>query len=208
VGSSRLVLVPGSAAGARRTDAELVQAATTGDLDAVGLIWDRYSGLVRHTLKASLGPDAAIEDLLQEVFIVLIGSAAKLRDPNALRSFLVGIAVRKVAFERRRRWVRRWVTLSPTGVVPEVAQGPRDVEGVEALRSLYRVLESLPERRRMAFVLRHVQGLAVLEVASALDVSESTAKREIHRAWDHVVARARRDPALQGYLDVDGDDHG
>jgi RNA polymerase sigma-70 factor (ECF subfamily) len=201
-------LVSGQQPEARRSDAELVQAVAAGDAAALGLVWDRYSALVRQTLKASLGPDAAIEDLLQEVFMVLFGSAGRLRDPNALRSFLVGVAVRKLAFERRKRWVRRWVTLSPTGVVPEVEQSPRDAEGVEALRSLYRLLESLPERRRSAFVLRHVQGLAVLEVAAALEVSESTAKREINRARDYVLARARREPALRAYVDLaSGEEH-
>jgi RNA polymerase sigma-70 factor (ECF subfamily) len=211
VASSRLVLVPGIPQ-ARLSDAELVEAVAGGDTAAVGLIWDRYSALVRQVLKASFGPDASVEDLLQDVFMVLVGSAAKLRDPSALRSFLVGIAVRKVAFERRKRWVRRWVMLSATGNIPEVEQSPRDMEGVEALRALYRLLERLPERRRMAFVLRHVEGLGMLEVAAALQVSESTAKREVNRARDQVLSRARREPALRAYLgepeDVDGGAHG
>ncbi|MFI5307678.1 MAG: RNA polymerase sigma factor [Polyangiales bacterium] len=204
-GSSKLALVQVHGE-VRRSDAELVQALLGGDAQAIGLIWDRHATLVRQVLRSSLGPDADVEDLLQEVFIVLFRSAAKLRDPNALRPFLIGVAVRKLAFERRRRWVRRWVTLTPTGVVPDAEQSPRDVEGLDALRVLYRLLEGLPERRRMAFVLRHVQGLAVLDVAAALKVSESTAKREIRRAREAILARARREPALQDYLDVNGGD--
>jgi RNA polymerase sigma-70 factor (ECF subfamily) len=199
VAVSKLVLVP-RLPDERIGDAELVAAVVRGDPQAMGLVWDRYSGLVRSVIRGSLGPDAAVEDLLQEVFMIFFRAATALRDPAALRSFLVGIAVRKVAGERRSRRVRRWVTLSATGAVPEVAESPRDMEGVEALRALYRMLERLPERRRSAFVLRHVQGLGVPEVAAVLEVSESTAKREIARALEQILTRARSEPALFPYL--------
>jgi RNA polymerase sigma-70 factor (ECF subfamily) len=199
VASSKLVLVP-RPTNPQLSDAELVAAMIGGDTQALGTVWDRYSPLVRRVLRSSLGPDSGVEDLLQEVFMVLVRSAGKLRDPSALRPFLVGVAVRKVAVERRRRRVRRWVTLSATGTIPEVEDSPRDVEGIEALRTLYRLLERISERRRLAFVLRHVQGLSVLEVAAALGVSESTAKREIARARDQVLTRAQREPALLHYL--------
>jgi RNA polymerase sigma-70 factor (ECF subfamily) len=202
----RLALVP-DLPQTRPSDAELVQAVVAGDPEAIGLIWDRYSALVRQVLRGSLGPDAAVEDLLQDVFMVVARSAARLRDPQALRAFLVGVAVRMLALERRKRWVRRWVMLSPTGVVPEPEAIASDGDGTEALRALYRLLERMPERRRTAFVLRHIQGLPVLEVAVALEVSESTAKREIKRALSHVLARARREPALQDYVS-DEVDHG
>jgi len=54
----------------------------------------------------------------------------------------------------------------------------------------------MPHRRRLAFVLRNVQGLEVADVAQALDISESTAKREISRAKEVIRVRSRGEPAL------------
>jgi len=185
----------------RLGDAELVEAVTRGDSGAAGVVWDRYSALVRGVLRSNLGPDPAVEDLLQEVFIVFIRGAAELRKAGALRPYLVSVAVRLVLVELRRRKIRRWVTLSPSGEVPPIPVAPRDISGTMALGALYRLLEGLPERRRVAFVLRHVQGFDVAEVALALGVSESTAKREAARARGSIVRRAeRREPALWEYI--------
>jgi RNA polymerase sigma-70 factor (ECF subfamily) len=185
----------------RLGDAELVQAAARGDTDAISVIWDRYAALVRSVLRGALGPDLVVEDLLQEVFIALVRGAKGIQEGAALRGYLVGVAVRLAALELRRRKVRRWVTLSPTGELPDTAVLPRDSEGRQALQALYRVLDQLGSRRRLAFVLRHVQGMALGEVAAALKVSESTARRELARARKHVSKSGHHEPALQAYLE-------
>jgi len=185
----------------RLGDAELVLAAARGDADAISVIWDRYAALVRSVLRGALGPDLAVEDLLQEVFIALVKGAKGIHDGSALRGYLVGVAVRLAALELRRRKVRRWVMLSPTGELPDSAVMPRDSESRQALQALYRVLDQLGSRRRLAFVLRHVQGMGLGEVASALKVSESTARRELARARTHIVKSGRREPALHAYLE-------
>ena len=188
----------------RLGDAELVEAVARGDSGAAAVVWDRYSPLVRTVLRSNLGPDPAVEDLLQEVFIVFIRGAVDLRSGGSLRPYLVSVAVRLVLGELRRRKVRRWVTLTPTGEVPHIPCAPHDTAGTLALRALYRLLDRLPTRRRVAFVLRYVQALEVTEVAAALGISESTAKRETARARESVVLRAERsEPALWEYLESD-----
>jgi len=185
----------------RLGDSELVEAVARGDTGALGVVWDRYSHVVRSVLRSNLGADAAVEDLLQEVFIALLRGASELRDPSALRAYLVSVAVRLVLVELRRRRVRRWVMLSPKGEVPEVPSPPSDLDGTLALRGLGRLLELLPPRRRVAFVLRQVHGLELTEVAAALQVSESTVKREVSRARRAIVARAKRvEPSLWEYI--------
>ena len=92
--------------------------------------------------------------------------------------------------------------------MPDSSVSPRDFAGIETLRGLYRILEKMPHRRRLAFVLRNVQGLEVADVAQALDVSESTAKREISRAKEVIRVRSRGEPALWQYLQsLEGGSH-
>jgi len=185
----------------RLGDSELVEAVARGDTAALGVVWDRYAQVVRSVLRSNLGIDAAVEDLLQEVFIAFFRGAPTLRDGSALRAYLVSVAVRLVFVELRRRRVRRWVTLSPRGQLPDVASQPSDLDGALALRGLYRLLELLPPRRRVAFILRHVQGLEMSEVAAALSTSESTAKREVSRARQAIRARAKRmEPTLWEFI--------
>lgn len=184
----------------RLSDAELVVAIARGDRAALTAVWHRYSGAVRSTLFAGLGPDHALDDLVQEVFISLYRTAGHMKQPSALRSYLLGAAARRAAFERRTRGRRsRWLTLFSTITSLPRTQLP-DVEPRDAVRALDRVLGSVAERPRMAFILRYVEDLAPEDVAVALEMSLATAKRTIVKGREKVLLLANREPALREYV--------
>ena len=68
------------------------------------------------------------------------------------------------------------------------------------MAALYEVLDQLDDASRLAFVLRHVQGMELLDVAKALCCSLATVKRRIDRAGKRVEALARAKPALAPWL--------
>lgn len=182
------------------SDAELVEAVSRGDGEAAGAVWDRYSKLVRGIVRSALGFDASVEDVVQEVFVAFLRCTSDIRDGSSLRSFLASVATGKSISELRKRRVRRWVTLSASGELPDIPVVPADIANRAVLQALYRILQSMPHRRRMAFVLRHLQYLEVSDIASTLQVSQSTVKREITRAAETIEMRARSEPALSQYM--------
>lgn len=181
-------------------DAALVAALVQGSERAASTIWYRHAPAVRRTLARSLGPDQAIEDLLQDVFMGFVKSAAKLEDPSNLRSYLVSIAFRTAAMEIRRRKVRRWVTLTGNGEVPESAAQHREPDELRALRELYRILDTLSARDRLVFVARYVEGMQIDETAASLGLSKATVWRAGKAAFERVVSEAEQRPALAAYV--------
>ena len=188
----------------RLTDEKLVRAAANGDREALGLVWDRYSRLVRGVVIGVLGPDPSVDDIVQDVFVAFHRGAARIADAGALRGYLAGIAARLGALELRKRKIRRWVGLSSTGELPDVPVAAADSEARESLSAMFRVLDHLGGRRRVIFSLRHVQELELLEIAAALELSESTVRRELRKAEQQVVALARGERALASYLEQRG----
>jgi RNA polymerase sigma-70 factor (ECF subfamily) len=184
----------------RAGDVPLVEATARGDRAAMAELWDRYADFVRGVLHGANGPNGAIEDLTQKVFLAFVKSAATVATGAKLRGFLARVAVRLAALENRRRRVRRWLVLSPAGELPERAAAAHAAAGEEILAALERVLAGLSRRRRMAFVLRHVQEMEVPEVAAALDLSQSTLSRELQRVRDCLLRASAREPALAAYL--------
>lgn len=138
---------------------------------------------------------------MQEVFLAFHRSAHELREPALLRAYLVGIATRKAISELRRRKVRSFLRLTDDGLLPDTEDlaVPED-DGPEALRRLYRILDGCSAADRLAFVLRHIEGLQLDEVARALDVSSATVKRQLARVQVRIVTLASRDPVLARYV--------
>ncbi|HEX4446781.1 MAG TPA: RNA polymerase sigma factor [Polyangiaceae bacterium] len=200
--SSRLrVVSPGVEL--RDDDASLVASARAGAPAAAGRLWDRYSVLVRRILRRILGPAGEVEDGVQDAFLRLFRDLHSLRDPSALRSFIIGITLHVAKSELRRRRARRWLLLSDDGVLAEVATFAGDGHGLDsraALVRLYRVLDRVGHERRVAFVLRYVEGLELAELSVILGCSLATTKRRVAEAARRVSLLAQGDPLLAPYL--------
>jgi RNA polymerase sigma-70 factor (ECF subfamily) len=196
---SRLKIV--APAGDPPDDAALVAGVRASDPGAAGRMWDRYASLVRRILRRILGPVDA-EDGVQDAFLRLFRDLASLRDPGALRSFVIGITLHVAKSELRRRRARRWLLLSDDGVVPEPEAGDGDeFHGPRAaVLRLYRVLDRVSYERRAVFVLRYVEGLELAELSAVLDCSLATTKRRVADAARHVCILAAGDPVLAPYL--------
>ncbi len=115
---------------------------------------------------------AEAEDLVQTTFEIALRRIDTLREPRALRAWLLKIQVRE-AFRTVRR-LRRVVPLDGHVRDIDMAREPdaRHTEMREALAAL-------PRRIRAAVVLHHLAGLSVRETAEALGVSENTIKSQL-----------------------------
>jgi RNA polymerase sigma-70 factor (ECF subfamily) len=191
---------PVSIALSEAEDSVLARAVLIGDARAPREIWRRFSPLVRRIVRRTLGPQHDVEDVVQDVFLRLFDKLPGLRDPNALRAFLVSISVRSVRYELRRRRVRRLVGLSPTPELFDLRVVSTDHDSRQALRQLYVLLDRLNFRERTAFVLRFVEGLEIEDVADALEVSVPTTRRALARAWERLLVLSRGDGFLKQYL--------
>jgi RNA polymerase sigma-70 factor (ECF subfamily) len=191
---------PASTALADADDATLACALIEKAPAAPRVAWNRFSPLVRRILRRSLGPQHDVEDIVQDVFLCLFERVHTLRDPVALKAFVIAITVRTARYEIRRARVRRWVGLSRTAELPDLRVVHADTTSQHALIHFYRALNRINERDRTAFVLRFIEGMEASEVAAALEVSVPTARRCFTRAWERVTFFAQRDPFLVDYL--------
>jgi RNA polymerase sigma-70 factor (ECF subfamily) len=170
------------------------------DARAPDRLWDRYAPAVRRLLSRTLGTTLDVDDLTQEVFLRVFVRLPALREPAALRPFILSVAANVLKWELRRRWVSRKVRLSETGTLPDVAGTSDDVESRHALRRCYQILDGLTARERIAFVLRYMEEMTVQEVATTLSVSVSTAKRWVNRGAAKVSEQVGQDPDLRDFF--------
>jgi RNA polymerase sigma-70 factor (ECF subfamily) len=174
-------------------DAALVAAARSGHGWAEQRLYERHVQTVARTVALVLGRMQDAEDIVQETFLEALSSLPALSDPAAFRPWLLRIAVHKCHRRFRRRKLLRALGLDRGA--DDVTLGALDARGAspEAHAELSRldaVLRALPERERTAWVLRHVHGHELTEVARLTGVSLATTKRVLDRAQRRVGAYA------------------
>ncbi len=189
-----------------RDDEALVLGLRSGETWARATFFDRYAPEVERILRRIVGPDAHTDlaDLVHDAFVQALGSLSHLRDPAALRGWMQSIAAHTAYHAIRARRVRRWLHFWEPEQIPEVAFDDVDPQVREAYRRTYLALDRLPADERVAFVLRYVEGLELVEVAEACSVSLSTIKRRISRAETRFARAAERDEVLSTWLKEGG----
>lgn len=182
------------------SDAELAQALIDQKPGAATEAHQRFTPLVRGVLKRGLGSTQELEDVEQEVFMCLFRRVPTLRDPLAIRGFVIAIAANTVLFERRRRKKRNRLQLEPNPMRLDLAHARESTASSFAWLRLGRLLRRLKERERATFMLRFVERRTTSEVARAVGISEPTARRSFGYAWERMNTWASRDPFLADYF--------
>jgi RNA polymerase sigma-70 factor, ECF subfamily len=180
------------------SDAELVSALTEGRPEAFRAAWERFSPLVSGVLRQSLGSDE-LDDVQQEIFCCLFRRVGTLRDPLALRPFVLAITLNTVKYERRRRRRRARMGLMADPSQLNVAASEQPASSL-AFNRFARLVRKLADRDQATFVHRFIEGMTVAQVAKVMNVSEPTARRSFSRAWARMHQWAARDPFLNDYL--------
>jgi RNA polymerase sigma-70 factor (ECF subfamily) len=202
--AKELVISRGSGAFARlplfESDAEIVAALRAGQSAGGAALYDRYHEHVRRVLFRVLGPGLELSDLAQDVFVSAIDCIETLEDAEALRGWLASIAVHRARAEIRQQSRRRWFPLFANADLPEVAAPVPTPELDEAVRTTYHVLGKLALEERIAFALRFIDGMELVEVADACRVSLATIKRRLARAQSKFVSAAATYPELRDWL--------
>lgn len=162
------------------SNSDLVRAILAGHPGAIRKLYDDHAPRMARLLRRILGEDPELADLLQEVFIHALRGLKKLEDPEILSSWLGGIAINVARATIRSRSRRR--SLRERFLRPEEPTLPANADTSFALAEAYRVLGKLPAEERIAFSLRHLEGMTVIEAADATGTSPSTFKRRLARA--------------------------
>lgn len=170
------------------TDEALVERAQGGDQRAFSQLYRRHARYLAGVAFRLLGDSGELDDVVQETFVICLGSLKQLQQAQRLRPWLVTIAVRRVQRRLSARSRRRWLgsQLALVGAQSSDPQVSREV------RELYGVLEALSPELRVPWALSRIEGGSLEEVAEWCDVSLATVKRRLARADDYVQRRMSR----------------
>src|SRR5262249_7527470 len=137
------------------------------------------------------------EDTFQATFLVLAQKAASIRSPEALPSWLYGVATR-LANRTRATVSRRHAREVPLVDTPS-RESPDAQRGSEKWCVLSEEISRLPDRSRLPFVLCYLDGKTNEEAARLLKCAAGTVFSRLARARQRLRERlGRRGIAISG----------
>ncbi len=174
-------------------DVALVEAFADRQPPAVRLITERNNQRLFRAAWAILKNRSEAEDAVQSAYLRAFAAAHTFQGRSALTTWLTRIVINE-AFGRKRAAQRRLAKLDGTSVVvldhyrENMMRGSMVTmqDGSLARQQIRQLLEEaiakLPERFRVVFILREIEGLSVQETAETLEIDPTTVKTRDHRA--------------------------
>ena len=140
-------------------------------------------------------PDDAVDDVVQETFVVLHRRRTELDWSRSVRGLLYGVA-RRIAKRVRERSVNRPVL----SLVPTADPGPDPEQRAHARQKaavVREALDTMDAAKRLVFVLADVEGMTIPEVAQCLQINLNTAYARQRAARKLVAAAIARHRAKE-----------
>ncbi|WP_133741042.1 SigE family RNA polymerase sigma factor [Actinorugispora endophytica] len=133
------------------------------------------------------GNHADAEDLLQAALVKTFFAWERISSPHARDGYVRRAMVNTQISE----WRRKHLDVYPTDEIPEQRMDDPTWR-TDLADAVGRAIRRLPDRQRLAVVLRYYEDMSEAEIASALGVSVGTVKSTVSRA----VAKLRHDADL------------
>ena len=170
-------------------DVALMLQAGKGEHDAFQELVERHQHAVIGTVAKMLGGSSEAEDIAQQVFVRLWKSAPRYTPTAKFTTYLFTIARNLVFNEMRKRQRRKTHSLEEQEddwhqqiSEPEESQPDSQLLQGELKAAVDEAIAALPEKQRLAVVLRRYEQMPYEEIAEVLELSVSAVKSQLFRA--------------------------
>ena len=138
--------------------------------------------LYRFLLRLSGDRDVA-DEILQEAVYLAYKNRRQFRGEAPFSSWIYRIAINAWRKHVTGRNIRQDFVGIAEGLSYNVGRSPEEIlSGAETGQKLFEIINSLDERYRIPFLLRHVDNLSYPEISRILDINENAARVRVYRA--------------------------
>lgn len=187
------------------SDEDLMAEAAEGNERAFTELVGRYRSRVVNLVSRLLNDREASDDISQEVFVRVFLHRKNYRRGAKFSTWLFTIAANLAKNEIRRRKRRRnWTSLdelqeqlhdSSLQLMDPKGNREAEVDALQVRGLVGAAITTLPERYRLALVLRDIEGLAYEEIAQVLRIPGGTVRSRINRA--RLMLKKKLEPTLR-----------
>ncbi len=179
---------------------DYVSRARAGDARAFQQLYLHHRRDVARLVGRLLGPRGDRDDVIQEVFIQVFRSLSTFRSESRFSTWLHRVTVNVALMHLRAARSRPQLNSQETVYDPAAPEEESPVDSAarnERLRALYRILDTLSEKKRTVFILHDLNGVAANEVAKICDAPVLTVRTRLFYARKEVYAAMAQDPTLE-----------
>ena len=186
------------------SDADLIKRAQAQDLNAFCVLAERYARRIHLLASHYCQNTQDAEDLSQEVWLKAYQAVQTFRFDSSFYTWLRRITINTFLNHRRSTLFRRrghttvvqllQIDSDDSGeLVGSSSASPENIYNKLIFENVVEALAELTPSQRLAFLLRHYEGMSYDEIANSMNCSTGTVKKGVWRAITKLRARLSPD---------------
>ncbi|QIP11194.1 sigma-70 family RNA polymerase sigma factor [Spirosoma aureum] len=167
-------------------DQALWQAYRAGDKQALGLLAERYYGVLKHYGLKFMVEESIVEDCIQELFLQLWQNRLQINETESVKHYLLKSIRNHIIQHLRAQKRLKYEELDWDTSVAEDVDSETLLIRQESLVNMTKLIQdqlaALPAREREALYLRYYENLSIPEIAEVMNVNRQSVSNFLQKA--------------------------
>ncbi len=172
------------------TDDEVIQKVLDGEKELFEILMRRYNQTLYRGVRSYLNDEDLVKDVMQDTYLKAFEKLSQFQRKSAFATWLIRIGINEALLRIRNAKRDRSIFTE----IKEEAMSIFQRSGIYKMNPEKRIIQKetrgmvehaidqLPEKYRVVYVLREVEGIENEEIASCLGLTYSNVKVRLHRA--------------------------
>lgn len=172
------------------SDEQIITRILGGENKLFELLIRKYNSRLFKIGMSIINNASDVEDCMQTSYIKAYENLSKFENRSTFGTWLVRIMINESLLQLKRK--KRYMNIEDVNILGdpqknlngsyEVQTPSSSIINEELAKALELSLAHLPEKYRLVFVMREIEGMSVAETVSVLDISETNVKVRLNRA--------------------------
>src|SRR5690606_5384317 len=172
-------------------DEIVVRRVLSGEKELFEILLRRYNQNLYRVIRGYLHDEEDVEDAMQDTYLKAFDKLQQFQGKSAFSTWLIRIGINEALLRIRRLKRSRSMVLHEADMEEEkIVQLPDTKEmnpeklaiHHETKQLIEKAIDQLPEKLRIIYILKEVQGMKNEEIADCLEISGPNVKVRLHRA--------------------------
>jgi len=169
------------------TEALIIEKILDGNIELFEILMRRYNELLYRTIKSYLLIDTDVQDTMQDTYIKAFEKLYQFKNESLFSTWLIRIGINEALQRKRKSSKHQTISLQQDDVFLQIADQntmnpERQTMYKESSGFMEKAIDTLPEKYKIVYMLREVEGFDISEISNCLDLSNSNVKVRLHRA--------------------------
>lgn len=169
------------------SDVLVIERILQGKTELFEILMTRNNELLYRTIRSYTDNEADIEDTMQDAYVKAFQKLYRFKNEAKFSTWLVRIGINEDL--QRKRKSKRYQTVDITQETrilqiedPSIMNPENNTIFKESSALIEKAIDALPQKYKIVFMLKEIEGLEISEISKSLDITHSNVKVRLHRA--------------------------